>query len=130
MITSKERISLTEIINCINLLTEVGANKEDLYTFIKAAKIANNRFEINPIVLYNEQYYKLEYYKEKLGLETEFDNLKDLYQELFLLGGEDYEFGKKMLETDLHNYLKYLPNNSDYEIEQAKKLRKTANKIS
>lgn len=119
-ITSDKRISLDEIINCVVLLSDLGAHKEQLYTFIKAANIFNNMFEINPINLYNEQYYRMQYYKEKLGLCDSFQNMQDLYQELFLLGDEDYSFGKNMLKDELSQFMKQIPSNSDYEIERAK----------
>ena len=122
-------MSLNEIIHCITLLNELGAHKEQLYTFIKTATISNNQYEINPINLYNEQYYRLDYYKEKLGLHEEFENLQDLYQELFLLGGEDYEFGKQLFTEDLNKYMKTIPSNSDYEIEIAKKLSKIRKEV-
>ena len=50
--------------------------------------------------------------------------LDDLFSELFLLEEADYIYGKKYFEEEFNQILKYLPRNSNYEIEQAKELLK------
>ena len=114
-------------------LKKVGYNTNDILTLIRDIEFKNNQFEycsiskddedendqlgIHPIVKYARFYNKIEFYKERYGLEKHAEALKSYFQETFICSQEDYNFWVENLGTVLNDTIEALPKNHEYELQ-------------
>lgn len=111
-------------IYCVSLMMKMRIS---LDTIKKALKVMNRNNKnlsdsVNPIVLFNRLYGRLNYYSENEELVEAISQIMNFFQEIFICSNDDYEFWKSMIGEELEKALTFVPNTYEYEIEEAKKL--------
>ena len=120
----EEPLTIDMQIYCVSLMMKM---KISLDTIKKALKVMNRNNKnlsdsVNPIVLFNRLYGRLNYYSENEELVEAISQIMNFFQEIFICSNDDYEFWKSMIGEELEKALTFVPNTYEYEIEEAKKL--------
>lgn len=120
----EEPLTIDMQIYCVSLMMKMRIS---LDTIKKALKVMNRNNKnlsdnVNPIVLFNRLYGRLNYYSENEELVEAISQIMNFFQEIFICSNEDYEFWKSMIGEELEKALTLIPNTYEYEIEEAKKL--------
>lgn len=120
----EEPLTIDMQIYCVSLMMKMRIS---LDTIKKALKVMNRNNKnlsdsVNPIVLFNRLYGRLNYYSENEELVEAISQIMNFFQEIFICSNEDYEFWKSMIGEELEKALTFVPNTYEYEIEEAKKL--------
>lgn len=116
----KRFLRMEEIAYCLSLLIKMNVSKEQQNLFLKNCEMLQGRE--HPIVQYLDNYEKLKYYEESVGLQKEIGYLEDYFQESMLCSEEDYLFWVDSLKEELKQIRHWIPKNYTYEEEQAKKI--------
>lgn len=120
----EEPLTIDMQIYCVSLMMKMRIS---LDTIKKALKVMNRNNKnlsdsVNPIVLFNRLYGRLNYYSENEELVEAISQIMNFFQEIFICSNDDYEFWKSMIGEELEKALTFVPNTYEYEIEEAKKL--------
>lgn len=120
----EEPLTIDMQIYCVSLMMKMRIS---LDTIKKALKVMNRNNKnlsdsVNPIVLFNRLYGRLNYYSENEELVESISQIMNFFQEIFICSNDDYEFWKSMIGEELEKALTFVPNTYEYEIEEAKKL--------
>lgn len=120
----EEPLTIDTQIYCVSLMMKMRIS---LDTIKKALKVMNRNNKnlsdsVNPIVLFNRLYGRLNYYSENEELVEAISQIMNFFQEIFICSNDDYEFWKSMIGEELEKALTFVPNTYEYEIEEAKKL--------
>lgn len=120
----EEPLTIDMQIYCVSLMMKMRIS---LDTIKKALKVMNRNNKnlsdsVNPIVLFNRLYGRLNYYSENEELVKAVSQIMNFFQEIFICSNDDYEFWKSMIGEELEKALTLIPNTYEYEIEEAKKL--------
>lgn len=120
----EEPLTIDMQIYCVSLMMKM---RIPLDTIKKALKVMNRNNKnlsdsVNPIVLFNRLYGRLNYYSENEELVEAISQIMNFFQEIFICSNDDYEFWKSMIGEELEKALTFVPNTYEYEIEEAKKL--------
>ncbi len=120
----KKSISLTEVINVVIMMRNIGLTKDIIRKFILQAEIARGRDKVNPLALYTEVYEKLCYYgQDDEELQRYIAEINDYFKEIFIASDEDYAFWKDTIDETLNYALKLVPKTGKYELEKAENKR-------
>lgn len=111
-----------EVYYCAYLLLKIGT-KESLVRSLFDRCLKRDK-DNNYIGLYNKNYKKVLYYKDRLMLDESINNINDYLKEIFLAPDTDYQFWKEQIGIELTTLMSKLPNSFEYEIEKAKTYRK------
>ena len=120
----EEPLTIDMQIYCVSLMMKMRIS---LDTIKKALKVMNRNNKnlsdnVNPIVLFNRLYGRLNYYSENEELVKAVSQIMNFFQEIFICSNEDYEFWKSMIGEELEKATSFVSNTYEYEIEEAKKL--------
>ena len=120
----EEPLTIDMQIYCVSLMMKMRIS---LDTIKKALKVMNRNNKnlsdnVNPIVLFNRLYGRLNYYSDNEELVEAISQIMNFFQEIFICSNDDYEFWKSMIGEELEKALTLIPNTYEYEIEEAKKL--------
>lgn len=116
----KHLLSLEEKIYYLSILTRMNVSKEEKRLFLRNCELMGK--EKNPILGYLENYNRLKYYENSVGLQNEIAFMEECLQEMMICSKEDYLFWKKSLEDILSQVEHWIPKNFAYEEEEAQRL--------
>lgn len=109
-------LSNEEVLYCAHLMLEIDEHPD----IIRKLFMRTGQEIANPITKFVQQYDKLKYYEEKLGLEDSIKIMQESFQELFIANDEDYLFWKNVINQELNKAESHLSGKYEYELEQAK----------
>lgn len=116
-------LSLKEVIYCIKLMLKLQKPEHIIDSFIREVEKRNSTENRNPVSLYIELYDKIKYYAQSESIARKIALVEEYLSEIFICQDNDYEFWKEMIDEELTSLLSELPNNGEYEKQQAKLLK-------
>lgn len=115
-------MSVSDSIHLVYLLQQLNYKENEIKDILKKIDKKNkqqNFDKINPIVQYNDLYNKLKFYSDKgYGIEK-LKELEGYFQEIFIVNDEEYATYKGWLAETLQTTLEIIPNNYEYELQEA-----------
>ncbi len=115
-------MSVSDSIHLVYLLQQLNYKENEIKDILKKIDKKNkqqNFDKINPIVQYNDLYNKLKFYSDKgYGIEK-LKELEGYFQEIFIVNDEEYATYKGWLAETLQTTLEIIPNDYEYELQEA-----------
>ncbi len=116
----KRPLSLEQKIFYLSILTKMNVSKEERCLFLRNCEIICKSG--NPIVNFLDNYKRLKYYEESVGLQQEIAFMEGCIEEMKSCSKEDYLFWQNSLKNELQQVEHWIPKNFEYEKEEAIKL--------
>lgn len=116
----KHYLSLEEKVYYLSLLTRMNVSKEERSLFLRNCEMVLE--EVSPLREYVENYNRLKYYEESVGLQKEIAFMEECFTEMLLCSHEDYYFWRQSLEETLKQVEHWIPKNYEYEESEASRL--------
>lgn len=118
----KRYLSLEEKVYYLSILTKMNVLKEERSLFLRNCEMGLE--EASPLREYVENYNRLKYYEESVGLQKEIAFMEECFKEMLLCNHDDYYFWKQSLEETLKQVEHWIPKNYEYEEAEASRLLK------
>lgn len=116
----KRYLTLEEKIYYLSILTRMNVSKEEKSLFLRNCEIFSKK--VTPLQEYLENFNRLQYYEESVGLQKENTFMEECFKEMMLCNHEDYCFWKQNLEETLKQVEHWIPKNYEYEEKEASRL--------
>lgn len=116
----KRYLTLEEKIYYLSILTRMNVLKEERHLFLRNCEMIS--IESTPTMDYLENYNRLKYYEESVGLQKENSFMEECFKEMMLCSHEDYSFWRQSLEETLKQVEHWIPKNFEYEEKEASRL--------
>lgn len=118
----KRYLSLDEKVYYLSILTKMKVSKEERKLFLRNCEMSLEK--TSPLREYIENYNRLKYYEESIGLQKENSFMEECFQEMMLCSHEDYSVWRQSLEETLKQVEHWIPKNYEYEEQEASRLLK------